>query len=87
MFDFINRNTQQFKNVFFLKNVYCSLVHSSLEFGSLIWSQNLSTYINELEIVQYNFLKRVAYYIYNFPLSREPFDTVQFSIGLDTLVC
>jgi len=45
MLGFINRNTQQFKNVLCLKNVYCSLVRSSLEFGSFIWSQNLSTYI------------------------------------------
>jgi len=32
MLGFINRNTQEFENV------YCSLVRSSLEFGSLIWS-------------------------------------------------
>jgi len=84
MLGFINRNTQEFKNVFCLKNLYCSLERSSLEFSSLIWSQNLSTYFNELDIVQYKFLKRDAY-INNIPISRESFDTAQISIGLDTL--
>lgn len=41
---FVSRNTQNFKNIICLKTLYYSLVRSSLEFGSLVWSQNLSTY-------------------------------------------
>jgi hypothetical protein len=84
MLGFINRNTQQFKNVYCLKNLFCSLVRPTLEFGSLIWSQNLSTYINDLEVVQYKFLKRVTF-INNIPISRESVGTVQCSISLDSL--
>jgi len=84
MLGFINRNTQHFKQPSSLKTLYCSLVRSSLEFGSIIWSQNLSTYLNDLEAVQYKFLKRIAY-VSNMPISSNLFKPVQHSIGLDSI--
>lgn len=67
---FVNRNTQKFKNITCLKNLYCSLVRSSLEFGSLVWFQNLSTYNKEIENLQHKFLKRLAF-VTNSPLTNE----------------
>jgi len=86
MLGFINRNTQHFKQPSSLKTLYCSLyiVRSSLEFGSIIWSQNRSKYLNDLETVQYKFLKRIAY-VFNLPVSSNLFKPVQFSIGLDSI--
>jgi hypothetical protein len=60
MLGFITRNTKDFKNPICLKNLYTSLVRSNLEFGSLIWSNNYFTYSNELNNIQYTFLKRVS---------------------------
>lgn len=40
MLGFILRNTREFKNTQVLKTLYCSLVRSNFEFGSLIWNQN-----------------------------------------------
>lgn len=47
-----------------------SLVRSNLVFGSLIWSSNYSKYINELDNVQYTFLKRISY-ITNIHITRD----------------
>lgn len=59
MLGFISSNTQKFKNSTTIKTQYCSLVRSILEFGSVIWSESLSTYTNDLENIQYKFLKRL----------------------------
>jgi len=48
MLGFINsRNTRNSKQPSSLKTLYCSLVRST-PFGSIIWSQNLTTYLNDL---------------------------------------
>jgi len=85
MLGFINRNTKDFKNPMCLKNLYTSLVRSNLEFGSLIWFNNYSTYSNELKNIQYKFLKRVAYTTHCI-ISRDSFLLVQNSIGILTLL-
>lgn len=80
---FIKRNTQNFKQLSSLKTLYCSLVRSSMEFGSIFWSQNLCTYLNDLEIFQYKLLKRITY-VFNMPISCNLFKSVKLSIGLDS---
>lgn len=61
MLGFIVRNTQNLKKkTSTSKTLHCSLVRPTLDYGSIIWSQDLSTYINDLELVQYKFLKRIA---------------------------
>jgi len=57
MLDFIYRNTKNFKNIISMKMLYFSLVRSHLEFSSMVWSPNYALYINQLENVQYKFLK------------------------------
>jgi len=54
MLGFITRNTKDFRNSICLKKSYTSLVRSNLEFDSLIWSHNYSTYSNELNNIQYD---------------------------------
>jgi len=81
---FIYRNTKDLRNHMCLKNLYCSLVTSNLEFGSLIWSNNYSTYINDLNNIQYTFLKIIAY-VSHCSISRDSFHLVQGSIDLKSL--
>lgn len=82
--DYVNRNTQNFKNIICHKTLYCSLVRSSLEFGSLVRSQNLSTNNKDLENLQHKFLKRLAF-VTNSLLTNESYKPIQESIALDSL--
>lgn len=84
MLGFINRNTKDFKNPLCLKTLYTSLVRSNLDFGSVIWSCKYLTYINDLDNVQYKFLKRISY-LSNIPLSRDSLHLTQDYIGLVSL--
>jgi len=63
MLGFINRNTNDFNYITCLKTLYYSLVRSILEFGSLIWSSDYSTYKSDLDNLQFKFLKRIAHVI------------------------
>jgi len=76
MLGFVRRNTKDFRNPLCLKNMYCSLVGSNLEFGSLFWSNDYSTYLNDLDNIQYKFVKRIAY-ISNCSISRDSLHLVQ----------
>jgi len=77
MLGFILRNTREFKNVFTLKMLYCSLVRSHMEFGSIIWAQNCTDKL--IKNVQYKFLKSKAFRLKS-PISRESFSLVANSI-------
>lgn len=57
MLGFINRNKKEFRNPKYLKTPYTSLIRSNFEFGSIFWSQNLSTLYSELYNIQKSFLK------------------------------
>lgn len=85
MLGFRNRNTQQLKNSTSIKTLYYSLVHSVLEFGSVIWSQSVSTYVNDLENMQYRFLKGIAC-ITNVPIFRDFYILVHNLVNLDSLL-
>jgi len=66
----LGRNTRELKNVITLKMLYCSLVRSHTEFGSIIWSQNSTDKLDEN--VQYKFLKSIAFCL-SLPISRDSF--------------
>jgi len=58
MLGFINRSTNNFKNLYTrLKTLFFSLVRSHLEFGFVVWSPIYSSYIEAIEKVQYKCLK------------------------------
>lgn len=84
MLGFINRNTKEFRNPKCLKTLYTSLIKSNLEFGSIVWSQNLSTFYSELDNVKNKFLKNISYKL-NLPFSRDSIIPLQESLDLDSL--
>lgn len=59
---FISRSTKDFKkSTQTLKILYCSLVRSTIEYGSVIWSPFYNIHIDRLERVQKRFLNVVCY--------------------------
>jgi len=81
MLGFMNRNSKDFRNPLCLKTLYyTSLVRSNLDFSSVIWSCKYLTYINDLDYVQYTFLKRILY-LTNILLSRDSLHLTQDYIG------
>jgi hypothetical protein len=81
MLGFINRNTKDFRNPLCLNTLYTSLVGFNLDFSSVIWFCEYLSYINDLDNVQYQFLKRISY-LSNIPLSRDSLHLTQDYIGL-----
>jgi hypothetical protein len=57
---FVLRNSREFGNLAVLKNLYMTLIRSSLESSSVIWNPHESKYILMLEKVQKAFLR--SYY-------------------------
>jgi hypothetical protein len=58
---FIKYTCHDFNNPLCLKVLHCSLVRSSLEFGTVLWNTNQLQFINKLEKVQRIFLRFYAY--------------------------
>lgn len=58
---FMTRSLKGFHNVFCLKNVYCAVVRSVLEYACTVWSPFYKKHIDILEKVQRKFLRNVAY--------------------------
>lgn len=64
---FVKRITKDFKNIKCIKTLYCSLVRSILEYGSVVWSPSYNIHSNRLESVQkkftvYMMIKMGAFY-------------------------
>lgn len=56
MLGFVRRTTKDFTNPLTIKNLYCSLVRSNLEYAAIIWDPAYQIYINRIESVQKRFL-------------------------------
>lgn len=85
MLGFKNINRKKFRNPKCLKTLFTSLVRSNLEFGSIVWSQNLSTFYFELDNVQNKFPKNISYKL-NLSFSRDSIIPLQESLNLDSLL-
>ena len=48
----IKRNSREFRDVLTLRTLYCALVRSQLEYGSVVWSPFTARNITKLERVQ-----------------------------------
>lgn len=58
---FIERNTRNFKSPWTYKALYCSLVRSSLEYCTTLWSPSYITYIDQIEKIQKKFLRSLGF--------------------------
>jgi hypothetical protein len=59
-------------------------VRSNLEFSSIIWASNYFKYINDLDNVQYKFLKKISY-ITNIHITRNTVYIIEKFLSLDSL--
>lgn len=57
MLGFIRRNTHEFRDVYALKTLYCSIVRSILEYAVQVWAPHHETQIARLERVQRSFVR------------------------------
>lgn len=48
-------------SIFTFKRLYCSLVRSILEYGSVVWSPNYRVHIETIERIQHRFLRTTAF--------------------------
>lgn len=86
MLGFIKRNTQQFRDIYCLKTLFCALVRSVLEYGVLIWSPYYAVQINRIERIQRNFLRYALRSLpWNDPVRLPPYEQRCALIHLPTL--
>ena len=78
---FITRNTNHFRNIFALKNLFCSIVRSRLEYASPIWSPYYKTYIQRLERVQRKFLRYIAFKLH-VPIAEISYDDLYITLHI-----
>lgn len=62
---FINRYSRGFESPLTLKTLFCSLIRSSLEYCSTIWSPSYGCHVDYIERVQRRFLRVLAYKMNN----------------------
>ena len=55
VFGFIKRRSYEFKDPYIIKSLYCSLVRSTLEYGSVVWNMMGSTDTARVESIQKQF--------------------------------
>ena len=58
---FVRRVTSEFTNVSAIKQLYCSLVRTHLEYSSCVWNPCYNIHIENIERVQHKFLKFIAF--------------------------
>lgn len=61
MLGFVLRNCREFRNPNTKILIYCALVRSCLEHGSIVWNPHYEIYKNRLESVQKRFLYHLSY--------------------------
>lgn len=85
MLGFIIRNCADFSDKHALKSVYCSLIRSICEYGSIIWSPYQLSYKSKLEKIQQTFLRFLSY---KCSIPRDPhssYSPILFILNLETL--
>ena len=83
---FLFRITKEFKDVQCLKALYCSLVRSTLEYSSVIWSPYYANNSNRIEKIQLKFFRYALRYLpWNNPLILPPYEDRCNLIGLEKL--
>lgn len=58
---FIKRITSEFTNTNAIKQLYCSLIRSHLEYSSCVWNPCYNVHTQNIERVQHKFLKYMAF--------------------------
>jgi hypothetical protein len=81
MLGFIRRQCWDFNNIHCLRTLYCSLVRSNIEYGSILWNPSQSGHINSLNKIQSNFLR----YLSNKFAIHCTIDELASNLGLNTL--
>jgi len=56
MFCFLKQNCSEFNDPTCLKTLYCSLIRSLVEYGSIIWSPYQSGLVTKIKMIQKCFL-------------------------------
>ena len=85
MLGFVKRNSKEFKDFLTLKSLYCSLVRSQVEYGSVILNPCYQVHIDRIEKIQKSFT-RLALVRYGFDFSDLPTYPVRCKLlGLESL--
>lgn len=86
MLGFIRRNASEFRDVYALKVLYCSLVRSVLEYAAQIWTPYKATQITRLERVQRCFVRFALRRLpWNDPIRLPPYEHRCQLIRLESL--
>ncbi|XP_026811172.1 uncharacterized protein LOC113552503 [Rhopalosiphum maidis] len=81
---FIMRLSKDFKMSKSLKSLYCALVRPILEYGSVVWDPYTVSDINQLERVQFRFL-RFCCFVLGIPHLAHDYTNIANVLGLPTL--
>lgn len=83
---FIFRFGKNFRNVYCLKSLYCSLVRSTLEYCSVVWSPFYRNSILRIEAIQRKFIRFALRFLpWNDPLNLPSYESRCKLIDLDSL--
>jgi hypothetical protein len=82
MLGFIKRRAQEFNNVWVTKTLYCSLVRSVLEYGSIIWDPVFEVHRTRIESIQKQFLLFALRHLYD---PRDYLNLPPYSLRLESL--
>jgi hypothetical protein len=61
VFGFLKRNCSEFNDPNCLKTLYCSLIRSLVEYGSIIWTPYQSERVTKIEMIQKRFLNMMRF--------------------------
>ena len=73
MLGLIKRICREFRDVSTLRTLYCTLVRSQLEYGSVVWSPFTARNITKLERVQRHTTKQRCIQVFKFGGPLDPF--------------
>ena len=83
---FVMRIAKSFSDIFCLKSLYCSLVRSTLEYCSVVWSPYYLNGVHRIETVQRRFVRFALRLLpWNNPHQLPSYDSRRLLLGLDSL--